>query len=853
MSNLLEFASRYIEAGLSVIPVGPDKKPLIAWKKYQKQRATREEIENWIKEYEDCQIGIVTGSISSLVVFDVDSYKEGFEDKYRLPDTMTTRTGSGGRHYYYRTTEKIRNTSNKEGWDIRGEGGYVVAPPSKNEKGSYEIISGNRPIAPWPGLEFILPPKPTEKKNIFDQIADYDAMEGLTKLSGNQYVNGEVYTFPKRPTGGFYIYVNGKSSNSWIDDKGKIGSGSKGGPTLLQWLRWYNLAWRDVAIIGRTLFHLEDDYKKEGAVKPLTEKDLDWNDEDNIFDASGLTYGIEELDDTFPAIEKHHFVVLGAECFAKGTEVLLSNGTYKKINEIKEGEYVLSLNDKTNQLEEKLVTKTYCNYNKKEIEWISFTLKNGEQIKSTADHKYYFERTWVPAKDIARRKMEETSSSEGLVPDIKQGKNIYSQLEEHKEASNNETSSRWMWVLQNNVQAQRWQDKDSEDSSSSTPSMGSKSREQTICESQGFKSEEQSCREFGMGNRQGELSARIQKRKYKICDIAYNNINSKKSNEYKEEIQRDVRIKSIRNKETDQRNTRKKIQCETMYNREHNTGKTLEISSICLEDIESVSYSTSKENSYDLKIEDNHSYVVSRNNIIVHNSGSGKSTLSFWWALRNAAAGKRTMYISLEETKTGVIHRLTRERLGITTNDWRKRDKWNKEIKDRYLHYFEEIKSTPNLMVIGAAPEGRHNDISYIQEVITIKKPELVIVDNFDCIEAPTTRVNIEREELVAKFFMDFTNRYRIPIICIHHFKKNQFITKKRDNESFKGSAKIAHNADMIFIYKRLLDGEVLSNVAALTLTKNRDFGSCVMQHMCFVGGEFKHYTDELVEMQGFQ
>lgn len=125
----------YIQKGFSVIPVGKDKKPLIEWKKYQTEKATKEVFLNWLKAYPEMQLGICTGKISKIIVVDVDSKDM---DTSWLPETGTVRTGSGGQHFYYNYTVGFTNKARiKENIDIRADGGYVVAPPSWNLKGQY--------------------------------------------------------------------------------------------------------------------------------------------------------------------------------------------------------------------------------------------------------------------------------------------------------------------------------------------------------------------------------------------------------------------------------------------------------------------------------------------------------------------------------------------------------------------------------------------------------------------------------------------------------------------------------------------------------------------------------------------
>ncbi|MDO8600549.1 MAG: AAA family ATPase [bacterium] len=132
----LEVALDYQSKGFSIIPVGADKKPLIAWGAYQQRKASSKEIEEWFKNYPNMNIGIVTGKISGIVVVDIE--KGGNSDGY-LP-TVTAKSGGGGIHLYYKHPgyEVPNGARVRALTDIRGDGGYVLAPPSISDKGTYE-------------------------------------------------------------------------------------------------------------------------------------------------------------------------------------------------------------------------------------------------------------------------------------------------------------------------------------------------------------------------------------------------------------------------------------------------------------------------------------------------------------------------------------------------------------------------------------------------------------------------------------------------------------------------------------------------------------------------------------------
>ncbi len=122
-----------------------------------------EAIRSWWAERPEANVGICAGEGSGTVVIDVD-VKAGGEETLRaleashgpLPDTLTARTGSGGRHVFFQHPGwKVRNSVGQaglgRGLDVRGDGGYVVAPPSRHIRGTYEWVNADAEIAPLPG------------------------------------------------------------------------------------------------------------------------------------------------------------------------------------------------------------------------------------------------------------------------------------------------------------------------------------------------------------------------------------------------------------------------------------------------------------------------------------------------------------------------------------------------------------------------------------------------------------------------------------------------------------------------------------------------------------------------------
>src|SRR3989344_5634418 len=137
--QILSEALHYVELGFSVIPVSQDKKPLINWQIYQKEQATKEHVKQWFTQFPNANVGIVTGAISGVVVVDVEA---GGKTE-NLPPTVISQTGGGGWHFFYKHPERIVKNAVRilEKTDIRGDGGFVVMPPSLHKSGKrYEWL-----------------------------------------------------------------------------------------------------------------------------------------------------------------------------------------------------------------------------------------------------------------------------------------------------------------------------------------------------------------------------------------------------------------------------------------------------------------------------------------------------------------------------------------------------------------------------------------------------------------------------------------------------------------------------------------------------------------------------------------
>jgi hypothetical protein len=163
-------------------------------------------IERWWQQYPEANIGIATGARSHIFVVDIDGIDAEAEltkleaRHGALPATVEALTGDG-RHVYFAWPDwaVIPNSVGKlgPGLDVRGKGGYVLAPPSVHPSGrrycwSVDSAKAFAPAPEWllsaisaaPHGLAVVTPTPEWHRLVRDGVSEGQRNNTIARLSG---------------------------------------------------------------------------------------------------------------------------------------------------------------------------------------------------------------------------------------------------------------------------------------------------------------------------------------------------------------------------------------------------------------------------------------------------------------------------------------------------------------------------------------------------------------------------------------------------------------------------------------------------------------------------------------------
>ena len=186
--DLLAETLRLQAAGLSILPIGTEKRPYgpglprgadgkATWKPYQETPADADTVRRWFSNPKVLGVGLVCGRASGGACI-IDFDEPGFYEKWSTAvgdmanGLPVQRTGGGGYQVALRTDDPGANdqlawvpddaqkTGRRIAIETRGEGGYACIPPSIHPSGKrYETMSGdfaNIPVIPQARADALL-------------------------------------------------------------------------------------------------------------------------------------------------------------------------------------------------------------------------------------------------------------------------------------------------------------------------------------------------------------------------------------------------------------------------------------------------------------------------------------------------------------------------------------------------------------------------------------------------------------------------------------------------------------------------------------------------------------------------
>lgn len=170
MISLPDAALALAITGLPVFPCRPGHKEPLTAHGFEDATADLYLVTEWWRRWPAANVAIATGQLS-VDILDVDNHGElgnGFRALRKVRDAglatgahRLVRTPHGGLHLYYRPSGCRNGSLRRHHLDCRGDGGYVLVPPSIVDGKPYEILE-DRPDAQgrldWRSIRSLLDP-----------------------------------------------------------------------------------------------------------------------------------------------------------------------------------------------------------------------------------------------------------------------------------------------------------------------------------------------------------------------------------------------------------------------------------------------------------------------------------------------------------------------------------------------------------------------------------------------------------------------------------------------------------------------------------------------------------------------
>jgi hypothetical protein len=205
-NTVLDAALAYARDGIPVFPCA-QKKPLTGPGGFKNATTNEEQIRNWWRITPDAQIAAPAGAKSHLLSVDIDNqgaadFLRELEAKFgSLPLTREIQTSPGHKQLHFRQPEGITSRCHIAfrgvlGFDVKGDGGYVILPPSVHHESRkpYRVVV-DAPLAEAPAwlLALVNEPQPASKNGngaVGEKILKGKRNATLTSLAGTMRRRG---------------------------------------------------------------------------------------------------------------------------------------------------------------------------------------------------------------------------------------------------------------------------------------------------------------------------------------------------------------------------------------------------------------------------------------------------------------------------------------------------------------------------------------------------------------------------------------------------------------------------------------------------------------------------------------
>lgn len=217
-TDLAAAALDLAEQGFAIFPIAPrSKKPPLTTHGLKDASRDHDTITAWWARWPDANIAIATGNPSGIYVLDVDEDHAGhhtltdLEHTHRpLPATRAVLTGNGTHHLFQHPELELGNTAGRlgPGLDTRGDGGYIIAPPSWHPDGvRYEWLNqlALAPLPEWIVHTLTNPraerPESSDKPTTSGECPTPPPMSGTTTAYAAKALAGQAADVAATPAG----------------------------------------------------------------------------------------------------------------------------------------------------------------------------------------------------------------------------------------------------------------------------------------------------------------------------------------------------------------------------------------------------------------------------------------------------------------------------------------------------------------------------------------------------------------------------------------------------------------------------------------------------------------------------